>query len=116
MADDISGGESEETCGAAVPTGDEAFEGDADNGVVGRLDDGGKARLLGRGAAAADELADLAAGSAEGAKGGVGGRGTPGEEKLDDTHEVVVDRDRDSYAADEPGGCSGGPAGEVGVR
>jgi hypothetical protein len=42
FADDLVGGVSEDTLGAAIPTRDEAFERLADDSVIGRIDDGGK--------------------------------------------------------------------------
>ena len=41
-ADRFRGGEAEKTLGAAIPTGDEAVDGLADDGIVGGFDDGGE--------------------------------------------------------------------------
>jgi hypothetical protein len=45
LADDLLGRVAEDALGPLVPTGDDAFERLADDGVVGRLDDGGEPRL-----------------------------------------------------------------------
>jgi hypothetical protein len=71
LADRFGGGIAEDTFCAGIPTGDGAVEGFADDGVVGRFDDGGEAEIgavsafVGEGKIAAGRI-ELFNGNAEG--------------------------------------------------